>query len=246
MKRRQLIEFEDLDGFPSSVREGITDYLRFFFSVFRLYLPSVSIIKNLLEKTGESAIIDLCSGGGGPIMHIVKKLDASGIKDFRVILTDKFPNLSAKKFISAKTNGRITFHEKTIDAGNVPKELKGIRVMYSAFHHFDDKKALEVLQNSVDCNSPIAIFEGGERRLLYILGVILSTPLLTLFFTPFIRPFRWIKIFFTYVIPLIPLFAFTDGIVSTIRVREHEELLILTRLLKKTRLCGNQEKRKLQ
>ena len=32
--------------------------------------------------------------------------------------------------------------------------------------------------------------------------------------TPFVRPFRWSRLLFTYVIPLIPLLVLFDGTVS--------------------------------
>jgi hypothetical protein len=45
------------------------------------------------------------------------------------------------------------------------------------------------------------------------------------FFTPFFRPFRFSRLLFTYIIPVIPFCQIWDGIVSIIRLYKPEELL---------------------
>lgn len=42
--------------------------------------------------------------------------------------------------------------------------------------------------------------------------------------TPFIRPFRWARLLFTYPIPLVPLTCFWDGFVSQLRAYTPDEL----------------------
>jgi hypothetical protein len=56
----------------------------------------------------------------------------------------------------------------------------------------------------------------------------LSTPLMLFFLTLFIKPFRLSRLFFTYIIPLIPIFALWDGIVSMLRIYSPDELLQMT------------------
>ena len=54
------------------------------------------------------------------------------------------------------------------------------------------------------------------------------SPLTVLLTTPFIRPFRLGRIIFTYLIPIVPLFVWWDGIVSSLRtysVKEMNELV---------------------
>ena len=45
-----------------------------------------------------------------------------------------------------------------------------------------------------------------------------------LLFTPFVRPFRWSRLFFTYLVPLIPMLVLFDGTVSMMRVYMADEL----------------------
>ncbi len=45
----------------------------------------------------------------------------------------------------------------------------------------------------------------------------LLTPPMIALATPFIRPFRWKRLFWTYVIPLVPFTCWWDGIISQFR-----------------------------
>ena len=225
MKRYHLIEFEDYKWFPESVRDGITDYLRFFITTFNLYKPIVPYIKEMLEKTSSDTIIEMGSGGGGGIERILKQLDEiSSIKP-KVILTDFYPNLTAFNMIKGRSRGRIDYFPEPVDASNVPEKFKGVRTLFSAFHHFNPQQAKDVLKDAVQKKSAIGVFDGAERKFRYILGVIAST-LLFIFLVPlFTEPFRLSRLFFTYIVPLIPIFALFDGIVSMLRMYTPEELL---------------------
>ena len=228
MKRFHLVEFEDFEKFPSPVRDGITDYLRFFIGFFKLYSPVPKILNDLFGETGEAGILDLCSGGGGEIIHIIKELDNISGKKYNVTLCDKFPNITSFNYLKKISGNRINIIEDSINALNVPKDLTGIRTIFSSFHHFDKETGKKVLSDAVRNNAPIAIFDAAERKWLYIIGVMLSTPLMLFFLTLFIKPFRLSRLFFTYIIPLIPIFALWDGIVSMLRIYSPDELLQMT------------------
>ena len=46
--------------------------------------------------------------------------------------------------------------------------------------------------------------------------------------TPFIRPFRWSRLLWTYLVPLVPFAVLFDGLVSCLRTYRVEELRDLT------------------
>ena len=48
--------------------------------------------------------------------------------------------------------------------------------------------------------------------------------LLSFVVTPLIRPFRWSRLLWTYVIPIIPLVLLFDGVVSCLRTYRPQEL----------------------
>ncbi|MBN8651910.1 MAG: hypothetical protein J0L67_10805 [Cytophagales bacterium] len=77
--------------------------------------------------------------------------------------------------------------------------------MFGAFHHMDEASARKILQQAVDDNTPIAIFEPLSRNVLAFISM-LFVPLNVWLLTPFIRPVRWQVLPFIYLIPMVPLY----------------------------------------
>ena len=224
MKRKHFFEFEDHTWFPDIIRRGATDYLRFLIEKLNFYKDSVPVIKEIMEVTGEKEILDLCSGGGGGIVKIHRGLEALTGEKIHITLSDKFPNLSAFRRIGEDTGGAITYVKESVDAVNVSSRLKGVRTMFSALHHFCPEDVKEILRNSAASKAPIAFFDGGGNRLINALGILITHPFIFFFCTPFIKPFRWSRIFFTYIVPLIPVCTVWDGIASVFRFYSPDEL----------------------
>lgn len=227
--RDYLFEFEDLAWFPDIIRVSMTDYLRYLITKVDFYRPIVPLIIEGMKRSDVNQIIDLCSGGGGAIEQIQNELKQLTDAEIKIILTDKFPNTSAYEFISAKTNSEISFLDTPVDAADVPLTLKGFRTIFSGFHHFDNSFAKSVLKNAVEANSGIGIFDGGNKNFLAILAILIVHPVVFFFFTPFFRPFRFSRLIFTYIIPVIPFCTVWDGIVSIIRLYKPSELLQIAR-----------------
>jgi hypothetical protein len=221
MGRVHLFEFEDQRWFPAFLRNYGTDFLQFLSNTTGMYKPVIPIVKKGLNKSGTSQIIDLGSGGGGGLIWLNSEL----IKDFpdlKIVLTDYYPNLPAFKVTKKKMNN-FEYVDKPVDARNVPTDLRGLRTQWLSLHHFKPTDARQILQNAIDTNSSIAIFEGQERSLPSFLAMLFS-PLSVLLTTPFIRPFRIGRIVFTYLIPVVPLFVLWDGIVSSLRTYSVKEM----------------------
>ncbi len=226
MKLRDfLFEFEDQAWFPDTIRESMTDYLRYLITKVDFYRPIVPLIIEGMNKSDASQVIDLCSGGGGAIEQIQNDLKQLSDTEIKIILTDKYPNTSAYQYLSAKTKGGISFIDTSIDAADVPLTLKGFRTIFSGFHHFDKSIAKAVLKNAVDARSGIGIFDGGNKNILAILAILIVHPIVFFFFTPFFKPFRFSRLFFTYIVPIIPFCTVWDGIVSILRLYKPNELL---------------------
>jgi len=225
MGRIHLFEFEDQKWFPTFLRNYGTDFLQFLSNKTKMYKPIIPIIEKGLRKSKTNRIIDLGSGGGGGLIWLNTELKKD-IPDLKITLTDFYPNIPAFKFTKEKSDN-FEYVEKQIDARNVPKELKGLRTQFLSLHHFKPKDAKLILQNAIDANSSIAIFEAQERSIPSILAMIFS-PISVLLTTPFIRPFKLGRIIFTYMIPVVPLFVLWDGIVSSLRtysIKEMNELV---------------------
>jgi hypothetical protein len=220
--RFHLVELEDLPWFPNFIRDLATDYLQFMESKMALHQPVVPLLAEALGDAGTTTVVDLCAGGGGPVVALHDEIRRAGIP-VRFILTDKYPNLPAFERLERAHEG-IEAHEESVDATNVPTHLTGFRTIFNAFHHFKPDDARAVLQSAVTARQPIGVFEVPERTVPLVILTALFTPILVLLTTPFIRPFSWKRLLFTYPLPLVPLTCFWDGSVSQLRAYRPEEL----------------------
>ena len=223
--RFHLFEFEDQSWFPNVIRTGGTDYLRYLLVATEVYKPCVILLNEVLKQTSETRIVDLCSGGGGYMEQVYSQLKEIATGEISFTLTDKFPNVETYQLLQDKTNGEIKFDTRSVDAANVPADLKGIRTMFSAIHHFRPGQVRSILQNAVDNDVSVAIFDGGDKNVFAILGILIVHPIVFLLFTPFFRPFKFSRLFFTYILPLIPLYTIWDGCVSILRLYKPKDLL---------------------
>ncbi|MES2799977.1 MAG: hypothetical protein V4638_08170 [Bacteroidota bacterium] len=231
MSRIHLFEFEDQQWFPTFLRNYLTDFLQFLSNKTKLFQPAVPLIKEALIKSNSKQIIDLGSGGGGGLLSVHAELLKEDA-EIQLKLSDYYPNIAAFEHIKAK-NKNIDFVPISVDARNVPIELQGLRTQFLSLHHFKPEDARKILQNAVDSNNSIAIFEAQERSVPSILAMIFS-PISVLLTTPFIRPFKFGRIIFTYLIPIVPIAVMWDGIVSSLRTYSVQEMNELVNSLKNT------------
>jgi hypothetical protein len=230
MRRVQFIELHEQPWFPSSLRDDVTDAVQFGFNLMRAYAPIATLLQSVIDSTANGndlqSIVDMCSGGGGPWLDLSRKLRCRNTGDsagLQIWLTDKYPNLEAFQNISASSGHHISYYPESVDAMNVPRALKGMRTMFTSFHHFSPEDARAILQNAVDAGESIGIFE-ITRRAPSTIGVIFVGVLLLFLHTPRIRPFRWSRLLWTYLIPIIPLVLLFDGVVSCLRTYRPQEL----------------------
>ena len=221
MSRIHLFEFEDQLWLPEFIRNYMTDFLQFLSNKTGMYKGIVPIIEKGLKQSGTNQIIDLASGGGGGLIWLNTVLKKNH-PDFKILLTDYFPNISAFEYTKQQADN-FDYIKTPVDARNVPENLTGLRTQFLSFHHFKPSDARQILQNAVDSDSAIAIFEAQERSLPSIIAMVFS-PISVLLTTPFIRPFKIGRIIFTYLIPIVPLLVLWDGIVSSLRTYSVEEM----------------------
>jgi len=183
-----------------------------------------------LDRVGTREILDLCSGGGGPWFRLVRDLESEHDFSISVCLTDKYPNKEAFERALSSSSSEIGFDPRPVEATEVPADLGGFRTIFSSFHHFRATDAREVLANAVERRKGIAIFETARRAPKTVLAICFI-PILVLFLTPQIRPFRWSRLLWTFVLPLVSFVLWFDGWMSCLRSYSHEELSELVRSL---------------
>jgi hypothetical protein len=228
--RLHLFELEDQPWFPAVVRDLATDYLQFVQARFHLHRAAGHLLAGALRATGSERVVDLCSGGGGPVAALSEALAADGVQVV-FTLTDRFPNLQAFRRRAEERPGAIAFAAEAVDARAVPDTLRGFRTLFNAFHHFRPAEGAAVLGDAVRARQPIGIFEIPDRTAGTLLPILVLTPLMVLLATPFIRPVSWGRLIWTYIVPLVPLTCWWDGVVSQLRAYTPAELEELTRAL---------------
>ena len=241
MRRFHLFEIEDQSWCPAVIRDGITDYLQFTISAAKPYAPIAGRLTEVIRESGTSAVVDLCSGAGGPWPTLVDAITA--VTPVSVTLTDLHPNVDALERVRALAPDAIDYRVESVDATRVPRDLRGTRTLFTSFHHFPPDAARQVLRDAADAGVPITVFEATNRGIAAILVTLLS-PIIVLLATPAIRPFRWPRLFWTYLVPVIPLAVLFDGIVSCLRTYTPAELLELSRGIDGYRWVAGEERAK--
>jgi hypothetical protein len=167
--------------------------------------------------------VDLCSGGGGPLLSLAAALEERRGGRLPIILTDKFPNAQAFARAEAERPGQVTGVRASVDATAVPEELTGLRTIFNALHHLRPGLARSLFEDAVRKRQPIASFEVVERTPSGAL-MVLSVPGLVAALTPLAKPRTLGRFAMTYAVPLVPALSAWDGFASCLRAYSPREL----------------------
>lgn len=222
MGRIHLFEVHDSGWCPQVLRAYARDYLGAAEDAGKVYDAVLPTLADAVERSGATTIVDLCSGGRGPWLAWADRKEPI-TAHYRVVLTDLFPASA-----SPAIRDSITLHASPVDARDVPDELTGFRTLFTCFHHFRPNDARAILRAACEKGEGVAVFEATERTPVAV-GFMVLSPLMVWLLTPTIRPFRWTRLLWTYLIPVLPLIVLFDGIVSCLRSYRVDELEALAR-----------------
>ena len=220
MGRLHLFEIGDQAWAPEWVRRAITEYLDTISRYSRVHRALTPLYAEVLRRTGHDTIIDLCSGSGGPIVQIQKLLRPRP----KVLLTDKYPD---PRWSDATFGNDVQVCRESVDATEVPSQFRGARSIVNAFHHFKPSFARSILQSAAAEDVPLIMIELAQRRTAQVLASPLIVPMVFAMM-PFVQPTRLTSLVFTYLVPVLPLIIFWDGLVSNLRAYSKDELLAMT------------------
>jgi hypothetical protein len=238
MRRIELVELHDRARFPALLRDLMTDALEALWRFGNSYGAILPELHQGLTRGGAGGgdfcaggrveVVDLCSGGGGPWEGLARALEREYGLAVRVRLTDRYPNAGAvaaarRQREDGGVGARVEYVAEAVEAERVPEALAGFRTIFSSFHHLGPAEARAVLWSAMAAHQGIGVFELARRGLKTVL-VLCAAPLLVLLLTPGIRPFRWARLFWTYVVPVVPAVIWWDGVVSCLRAYAPEEL----------------------
>lgn len=223
IRRTHLFELLDQSWFPETLRTLSVENLEYLTGSLGCYEPAVGKLQEVLEQTKEDHLLDLCSGGAGPVVKIAQRLEEELGRPIRVTLSDLFPHASFKDWRAPEGQSRVEYLQEPLDATDVPPGTRGFRTLFTGFHHFRREGALKVLEQAVKARAGIGVFEITTKCPSSLLSV-LFVPLLLILWAPGVRPFRWSRLLWTWLIPILPLCHFWDGMVSVLRTYTPAEL----------------------
>ena len=226
MNRLRLLEIHEQSWCPPAIRHGVRDGL---FTIWKLFFWKNTLphLQDLLRHAKSSRLVDLCSGGGGPVPLVIDELSRS-YPDVNVLLTDWYPKSDWVNPMGDTSS--LSYHRQSVDAKNVPESLGDCRTLFEAFHHFSPQEAEGILADAVRSQKPIAIFEFQRSSIWKCLT---SFPLnIAVLFGAYGQlwhtSFSWKKLLFT-IIPIIPAILILDGLVSVWRTYSTAELALLAK-----------------
>lgn len=216
-----MVELHEQPWFPAGLRNSVTDVLQFLLNRTRYQNLVAPLLKMALNRSQATQVVDLCSGAGGPWPDLVRTLGQDA--HLSVCLTDKFPNEDRFESIERASVGRITYARSSVDAECVPPKLSGFRTIFNSLHHFSPERVRAILLDAVEKGEGIAAFEVPRRSIAAAcLSVFMG--LGTLLAVPFVRPFQLSLFVWTYLIPIVPLVMWVDGLASCLRAYTPSEL----------------------
>jgi hypothetical protein len=200
-------ELEDSPYFPPLLRNFQTEFIGFVVSRFNAYSAFVKYIN--LYSLPEQAMIDLCSGSGEPAISIFQESNIFT----NLVLSDKFP---LKPFVNSN---KIYYVPDSVDVLEIEFKSDVCYTMFNAFHHFKDEDKVKIVQQIIASGSRSYFVEILEPKFICFLKVLFITTIGNLLFTPFIQPFSFKRLLFTYILPINIITILYDGLVSVLKSR---------------------------
>jgi hypothetical protein len=224
LKRLHLFEFCDQTWLKGAWREAYLDGLNTTFKMFKFHDGLTKPFNTWLSKSKSNHVLELCSGGGGPIDTLIKNQNSN--KELKITLSDLTPDVKAFEAIKNKYPKNIDYVETSTDATNTKELNANLIFMCSSFHHFSPDMAKKILLNASKNSNGIFIREILSRNFFNMISSIFN--LLPLMLTPFFSGrFTFFKLLITTIVPIVPLMIIFDGIVSVFRTYTTEEIMTM-------------------
>ncbi|MEU9804463.1 hypothetical protein [Mycobacterium sp. NPDC050853] len=224
MTRAHLFEFEDQSWLPAPLRDAMTTVLRDCLTLGQgIYAPVGPIIAKLLAAQGSRQIVDLCSGAGGPWASLLPAVEQLA-GPVHLTLTDKYPNRAALEETVTILGTSADYQRDSVDATAVHAGLRGVRTLFTGFHHFPPAVARQVLADAFHSRAGIGVFEFTARSAAAITDSVLNAAPRVYRSVLRARPPRLTTLLSCFPLPVLPLLLTWDAVVSDLRTYSPEEL----------------------
>jgi len=225
VNRIQSFEFNERNECPEFIRDGIVEILGKGIRWSKYFSSSIQAFIEFANQVETTTFLDLCSGSGEPAAFFVEELLRQGKTQFKFVLSDLFPKTHSMNSVSKQFPEQTHVITTPVDATNVKQEYdQAARTIINAFHHFPPELAKSIIRDCVKKERGIFIIESFPRSVIKYFSVI-PYLLVSFFVNPFItQKDRLLKFLFSFIIPLIPVLGFWDGLISSCRIHSKDEL----------------------
>lgn len=163
-RRRCITWFELHDQFwiPEVFRRFVTEDLDYFWDWFLWGSFGGQAAKDIREAVRISGgnVLEICSGAGGGIQGLFNLLDNPNV---RVTISDLYPHLENWAALTKK-HENLSYISKPVNALDIDPELKGLRLIRGAIHHFTPELVQSLVQDAVDKNQAFCSLDNPTLR----------------------------------------------------------------------------------
>ena len=199
-----LKELEDYSWFPPVLRKMQLEYVGWISASLAVYRP----LGKIMEGFPSNQWIDLASGSGWPALYLKKK--ATDPIFFR--LTDWYPNSASKEVLK-----HMEYDPEPLNLLDFQPEAGQQYSMFNAFHHFTTQEQKQIITKMKEAKAGFIIAEVLEPSLLSFIQVTLAALLVQPLSAWAIRPFSFLRIATTYLVPIQLATVAWDGWLSVLK-----------------------------
>ena len=199
-----LKELEDYPWFPPVLRKMQLEYVGWISATLKVYQPLCTIMKGFPSNQWT----DLASGSGWPALYLKNK--ASNPIFFR--LTDWYPNSASKEVLK-----HLEYDPEPLNLLDFQPQANQQYSMFNAFHHFTSQEQKQIITKMKEAKAGFIIAEVLEPSLLSFIQVTLAALLVQPLTAWAIRPFSFLRLATTYLLPIQLATVAWDGWLSVVK-----------------------------
>lgn len=227
-RRFHLAEFGDQAWLAGWWRDAYLDCLNHGLRVGGQFRQLHHVYARWAMRNGFGPVLDLGSGGGGPIETMLEQARTDGSKLPLICLSDLHP--SQKHFselVQKFGTEQLAYQSIPVSACAPNGRGYALRSICATLHHFRPELVSQILHVALSESRSLLIVEPLQRNLRHLLLVLLSGPFAYMAAPFTARHWDWRKFLFTTILPIIPLLVMWDGLVSVLRTYTFEEISAL-------------------
>ncbi len=105
---------------------------------------------------------------------------------------------------------------------------RGLYTFVNSLHALPPEKARAYLRKIAESGNPVVAVEGNNDNWWQAVGMLIFVPLSVLLSAPFVRPFRFSRLLFSWLLPILPVVTSVDGALALFKLYNPSDLDELT------------------